>query len=126
MILEGVETEAVEDIGGGKVRILTGDARVAKKSQQVDQTKFVQAARRYRSLTQAEVSRFKAETKEDEVKVMEKKRVNLFAKEAEAYDASEEAGEEAASSGCEEKENCLQEHGLAWRMQRWRQVQVRS
>ena len=29
-ILEGVETEAVEDIGGGKVRILTGDARVAK------------------------------------------------------------------------------------------------
>ncbi|CAJ1348840.1 unnamed protein product [Effrenium voratum] len=64
-ILEGVETEAVEDIGGGKVRILTGDARVAKKSQlkQVDQTKFVQV-----------------ETKEDEVKVMEKKRLNLFAK----------------------------------------------
>ncbi|CAJ1443813.1 unnamed protein product, partial [Effrenium voratum] len=81
-ILEGVETEGVEDIGGGKVRVLTGDARVAKKSQlrQADQTKFVQAARRYRSLTQAEVSRFKVETKEDEAKVMEKKRVNLFAK----------------------------------------------
>ena len=78
-ILEGVETEGVEDIGGGKVRVLTGDARVAKKSQlrQADQTKFVQAARRYRSLTQAEVSRFKVETKEDEAKVMEKNQKKL-------------------------------------------------
>ena len=31
-------------------------------------------------MTQAEVSRLKVETKEDEVKVMEKKRLNLFAK----------------------------------------------
>ena len=124
-ILEGVETEAVQDIGGGKMRILTGDARVAKTSQlkQVDQTKFVQAARRYRSLTQAEVSRFKVETKEDEVKVMEKKPVNLFAKRLRHTTPQKKLERKQRVAA---KENCLQEHGLAWRMQRWRQVQVRS
>lgn len=75
----GVETEAVVDDGDGNLRVLKGKSKQLRRGEMKakDAKTFVKSARRYRPLSQEEVSKFKAGTKEDEVKVMNKQRVNL-------------------------------------------------
>ena len=82
-VLEGVETEAVEEIGD-KVRVLKGEAKFVKRGElKADQkNRFMKATRRYRRLSQAEVSKFKTETRSDEREVMSRKRVDVFKKRA--------------------------------------------
>ena len=76
---EHVETEAVIPEDGGRMRILRGEAKAVRrgKLKKKDANVFMKSARSYRSLTQDEVSKFKTETKEDERKVMNRKRVNI-------------------------------------------------
>ena len=78
--LGGIETEAVVETEDGGIRVLRGNARPVRRGQlkRKDAGTFVKSARSYRKLTQDEVSKFNTETKEDEMKVMRKKRTNLF------------------------------------------------
>eukprot|EP00435_Cladocopium_sp_Y103_P036193 s510_g9.t1 len=80
--LEGIETEAVEEADDGTVRVLKGKAKLVKRGQlkKGHEKVFFKSARSYRRLTQDEVSKFKTETKSDEMDVMRRKRVNIFAK----------------------------------------------
>ena len=78
--LGGIETEAVVEEDTGKMRVLTGKAKQVRRGQlkRKDAGVFVKSARSYRKLSQDEVEKFRTETKEDEKKVMDKKRVNIF------------------------------------------------
>ena len=82
-VLEGVETEAVEALDDGGIRVFTGEAKQVSSSSKlkpVEKKKFMKSERKYRRLTEAELSKFKEETKGDEEAVMKRKRVNMFAK----------------------------------------------
>ena len=78
----GIETEAVEDTKDGRIRVLGGKAKQIKRGEleKSKEGKFMKSARTYRKLSQDEVAKFRTETKEDELKVMKKRRVNIFAK----------------------------------------------
>ena len=65
---------------GGRIRVLTGRARQVRHGFLKDSKFFFKAARTYRKLTQDEVAKFKTETKEDEKRVMERKRVDILKK----------------------------------------------
>ena len=82
-ILEGVETEAVEEVGG-KVRVLKGEAKFVKRGELKagQKDRFMKSTRRYRRLSQDEISKFKTETRSDEHSVMSRKRVDVFKKRA--------------------------------------------
>lgn len=75
----GIETEAVVEDDNGKIRVLTGKAKQLKRGElrKKDAHKFVKSARTYRKLSQAEVAKFKTETKDDELRVMRKPRVDI-------------------------------------------------
>ena len=77
--LGGIENEAVVETEEGGLRVLTGKAKQVChcKLKRKDAGVFVKSARSYRKLTQEEVSKFKTETKEDEQRVMARKRVNI-------------------------------------------------
>ena len=80
--LGGIETEAVVEDEPGKLRVLKGKAKQIKRGElkRKDAGTFVKSARSYRKLTQDEVAKFKTETKEDELRVMNRPRVNIFKK----------------------------------------------
>ena len=75
-----IETEGVEEVGDGKIKVLKGKALQIKRGElkAKDFGKFMRSQRSYRRLTQEEVSKFRSETKEDEERVMRKRRVNIF------------------------------------------------
>ena len=80
-VAEGIETEAVDTLGGDKVRIHSGKAKAVTAStiKPEEKDKLFKSERKYRKLTQDEVEKFKTETKEDELAVMKRKRVNIYA-----------------------------------------------
>ena len=77
----GMETEAVSAVDDKTVRIHTGQARQVSASAIKSEEKgnLFEFKKKYRRLTQDEVEKFKTETKGDELQVIRKKRVNIFA-----------------------------------------------
>lgn len=77
---QGIETEAVEDTKDGKMRVLKGKAKAVRrgKLQKEDEGRFLKSARTFRRLSQAEVARFRTETKADEERVMGRQRVDIM------------------------------------------------
>ena len=77
-----IETEAVDATQPGRIRVFKGDnTKVLKKFLKKNEgSRFFQAVKTYRKLSQAEVAKFTTETKEDEEKVMRKARVNVLAR----------------------------------------------
>ncbi|CAE7245381.1 unnamed protein product [Symbiodinium sp. CCMP2592] len=105
----GLETEAVEETDQGRLRVLTGSARQVKRGElrKGEEATFVASARTYRKLSQAEVSRFKTETKEDERKVMERKRVDLQKKRVrEMTEEKKDARKKRVKAASRRKEAC--------------------
>ena len=80
-VAEGIETEAVDTLGGDKMRIHSGKAKAVTASaiEPEEKDKLLKSERKYRKLTQDEVEKFKTETKEDELAVMKRKRANIYA-----------------------------------------------
>ena len=78
----GIETEAVIEEDDGKIRVLTGKAKQVRRGHVSfkDNKFFFKSAGTYRKLTQEEVASFKTEAKEDEARVMKKKRVDIHQK----------------------------------------------
>ena len=82
-VLEGVETEAVEVLEEGGIRVFTGETQQVSSGSKLkpqEKKRFMKSKKKYRRLTEAELSKFKEETKVDEQAVMKKKRVDMFAR----------------------------------------------
>ena len=75
-----IETEAVQEMDDGMVRVFTGQAkRVARGKLKKHQfSRFFKSTRTYRKLSQEEVSKFVTETKDDELRVMGRKRTDVL------------------------------------------------
>ena len=75
-----IETEAVQEMDDGMVRVFTGQAkRVARGKLKKHQfSRFFKSARTYRKLSQEEVAKFAVETKDDELRVMGRKRTDVL------------------------------------------------
>eukprot|EP00438_Fugacium_kawagutii_P020301 Skav211651 [mRNA] locus=scaffold1290:310270:312795:- [translate_table: standard] len=81
-VAANIETEAVAETDEGQLRVFKGQAKQLRRGElrEEDKKQFVKSARKYRPLTQEEVSKFKVETGDDEKRVMSKGRVNIFKK----------------------------------------------
>ena len=77
----GMETEAVAAIDDNTFRVHSGRAKQVSAStiKPEERGKLFESAKKYRRLTQDEVEKFKTETKGDELNVMRRRRVNIFA-----------------------------------------------
>ena len=77
---QGIETEAIQDTKDGRIRVLTGSAKVVRRGRlkKQDEGRFIKSARTFRKLSQAEVAKFRTETKEDEERVMQRQRVDVL------------------------------------------------
>ena len=77
-----IETEAVDATVPGRIKVFSGGSRTVRKRglKKSEGSRFFQAARTYRKLSQEEVAKFKTETKEDELKVMSRSRVDPTAR----------------------------------------------
>lgn len=75
---EGLETEAVV-VKGDKMRVLKGEATQVRRGalKKKDEGVYMKSARKYRRLTQDEIGKFTQETKEDEMRVMKRARVDI-------------------------------------------------
>ncbi|CAK9049785.1 Retrovirus-related Pol polyprotein from transposon TNT 1-94 [Includes: Protease [Durusdinium trenchii] len=75
-----IETEAVQEMDDGTVRVFRGQAkRVGRGKLKKHQfSRFFKSARTYRKLSQEEVAKFAVETKDDELRVMGRKRTDVL------------------------------------------------
>ena len=103
----GLETEAVEETEPGKLRVLTGSVKQVKRGElkKDEEATFVASARTYRKLSQAEVSRFRTETRERKRVDLQKKRTREMTEE------KKEARKKRVKAASRRKEAC---RNLLW------------